>query len=209
MALERPAGEAAARKRLVHAARRHLGRHFGGDCSTFVRRVYAEAGVQLPPLEAARTMTESLHRSTHRVGTPQPGDLAYFRRTRRRDRGSKDWDRLTHVAIVEAVDGASVVMIHRASRGVRRLAMNLDRPHDPRANGIVRRRWAGDRRGAPSLSGELFAGFGTALGRGERGARLPSGPGPHPPADIARRSAPRGPAPVLRNYNRPPPPSSP
>lgn len=168
-------GEADARARLVRAARSHLGRYFAGDCSTFVRRVYAEAGVALPALEeprrgagarrgaAASTMTESLYRSLSPVPAPQPGDLAYFRRTRRSDRGGKGRDRLTHVAIIEAVDGPSVILIHRASRGIRRLAMNLARPHDPDENGIVRRRWGGDRRRVPSLAGELFAGYGTAL----------------------------------------------
>ena len=97
------------------------------------------------------------------VPAPQPGDLAYFRRTRRSDRGGKGRDRLTHVAIIEAVDGPSVILIHRASRGIRRLAMNLARPHDPDENGIVRRRWGGDKRRVPSLAGELFAGYGTAL----------------------------------------------
>ena len=36
-----------ARARLVAAAGRHVGRTFHGDCSGFVRRVYAEAGVPL------------------------------------------------------------------------------------------------------------------------------------------------------------------
>jgi hypothetical protein len=195
-----PIAEAAARKRLVHAARRHLNRRFAGDCSAFVRRVYAEAGVRLPALKAASTMTESLHRSTRSVGTPQPGDLAYFRRTRRR--GGKEWERLTHVAIVETVKGANVVMIHRGSRGIRRLAMNLDRPHDPRENGIVRRRWPEDRARAPSLSGELFAGYGTAL------HRQPEDPQPpEPAAPQARR---RGAVAAGRGQDHsPPPPSSP
>lgn len=163
-----PVAEAAARERLVSAARGHLKRRFAGDCSAFVRRVYAEAGVALPALTAARSMTESLYRSTSPVPRPQPGDLAYFRRTRR-DRGTRDRDRLTHVAIVEAVDGASVLMIHRGSRGITRLAMNLDHPHDPDENGIVRRRRAGERAGMPSLAGELFAGYSTAF-RGEPAA---------------------------------------
>ena len=155
--------EADARNRLVRSARNHLGRRFAGDCSAFVRRVFAEAGVVLPELRSARTMTESLYRSMWPVAKPEPGDLAYFRRTRRHDRGGKDRYGLTHVAIVEVVDGARVTMIHRGSSGIRRLAMNLDHPHDRDENGILKRRRAGDKPGLPSLAGELFAGFATPL----------------------------------------------
>jgi hypothetical protein len=188
-----PVAEADARERLVRAARGHLRRRFAGDCSAFVRRVYAEAGVALPALTAARSMTESLYRSMSPVPRPQPGDLAYFRRTRR-DRGARDRDRLTHVAIVEAVDGASVIMIHRGSRGIRRLAMNLEHPHDPDENGIVRRRRAGDRAGTPSLAGELFAGYSTAF-RGKPEASESSrveGTSSRPRRLKAGRRAPRG-----------------
>jgi len=158
-----PASTAEARARLVAAARRYLGGRFRGDCSGFVRRVYADAGVALPILELGRTMSESLFRSMEQVTEPLPGDLAFFHSTRRRDRKAKDPGFLTHVAMVELVDGDRVVLIHRESKGIRRLAMNLERPHDPSENGIVRRRWA--RSAAPGLAGELFAGYATALRR--------------------------------------------
>lgn len=132
----------------------------------------------LPELRAARTMTESLYRSMWPVTNPEPGDLAYFRRTRRRDRGGKDRSDLSHVAIVEAVDGSRVTMIHRTSRGIRRLEMNLERPHDRDENGILRRRRPSDGRRLPSLSGELFAGYATALS-GRR----------HPPSIVDREES--------------------
>lgn len=160
--------ETDARERLVRSARSHLGRRFAGDCSAFVRRVFAEAGVLLPELRAARTMTESLYRSMVPVAKPKPGDLAYFRRTRRENRGGKKPWGLSHVAIVEAVDGSRVTMIHRTSRGIRRLEMNLEHPHDRQENGILRRRRAADRRPLPQLSGELFAGYASALAHGQR-----------------------------------------
>ncbi len=160
--------QADARKRLVRSARNHLGRRFAGDCSAFVRRVFAEAGVLLPELRAARTMTESLYRSMVPVAKPEPGDLAYFRRTRRENRGGKSQWGLSHVAIVEAVDGAKVTLIHRTSRGIRRLEMNLEHPHDREENGILRRRRAADRRPLPQLAGELFVGYASALAHGQR-----------------------------------------
>lgn len=157
------AAQADARERLIRAARKHLGRRFAGDCSAFVRRVFAEARVVLPELRAARTMTESLYRSMWPVAKPAPGDLAYFRRTRRHDRGGKDRYGLSHVAIVEAVDGARVTMIHRSSRGIRRLEMNLDHPHDRDENDVLRRPRPADGRSLPSLASELFVGYATAL----------------------------------------------
>ena len=161
--LSPPASVAEARARLVSAARHHLGRPFRGDCSGFVLSIYAEAGVVLPALKLGRTMSESLFRSLSQVVDPMPGDLAFFHSTRRRDRRAADPERLTHVAVVELVEGPRVVLIHRESKGIRRLAMNLERPHDPSENGIVRRRWA--RSASPGLAGELFAGYATALRR--------------------------------------------
>ena len=161
--VQAPLTDVDARERLIRAARKYLGRRFRGDCSAFVRRVFDEAGVVLPELRTARTMTESLYRSMWPVAMPAPGDLAFFRRTRRRDRSAKDPYALTHVAVVEAVDGARVTMIHRTSRGIRRLEMNLDHPYDRNANGILRRQQASERRNLPSLASELFAGYRTAL----------------------------------------------
>jgi cell wall-associated NlpC family hydrolase len=155
--------EDAVRGRLVRSARRYLGRRFAGDCSGFVLRVFADAHVALPPLRPESTLSEALYRALSPVSRPRPGDLAFFHGTRRPDRSRAARRRFTHVALVERVDGERVTLIHRGSRGVRRLTMNLDRPHDSRENGMVRRRRARDRPGTRYLAGELFAGYASAL----------------------------------------------
>ncbi|HEU4385724.1 MAG TPA: CHAP domain-containing protein [Anaeromyxobacteraceae bacterium] len=150
-----------ARERLVAAARRHLGRPWPGDCSDFVERVHAEAGVPLAPHQA-RSASEGLWRASRPVQRPRPGDLAFFHDTFDRDRDGRRGDRYTHVALVEAVDGPRVMLIHRGSRGIQRLPMNLARRHDPAENGWLRKRRAGDPPGR-FLSGELFTAWATAV----------------------------------------------
>lgn len=152
-----------ARERLVDSARRHLRVWFSGDCSGFVRRVYAEAQVALPLLAFGRTMSEALYRSMVPVLQPKPGDLAFFDGTRRKDHGRKVKGRFTHVAIVESVDGSRVTLIHRERKGIRRLTMNVERPHDRAENGVLRTVRRRDGGAVPSLAGELFVGYASAL----------------------------------------------
>lgn len=158
------------RERLISAARRHVGRQFAGDCCGFVRRVFAEARVALPTLMPARSMSESLYRSLRRVATPKPGDLAFFRGTRRDRRAT----RVSHVALVEAVDGSRVTLIHRGGHGIARFAMNLERPHDRSENGMVRRRRAEDRPGIRYLAAELFGGYASAIGEARASGGSPT-----------------------------------
>jgi cell wall-associated NlpC family hydrolase len=153
-----------ARQRLLAAARRHLGQTWRGDCSSFVERVHAEAGLPLRPLPA-RSASEGLWRVARPVERPRPGDLAFFHDTFDRD-GDGRRDRFTHVALVEAVDGPRVTLVHRSSRGIQRLSMNLSRRHDPAENGYLRKRRAGDPPGRRFLSGELFAAYATAIPAG-------------------------------------------
>jgi cell wall-associated NlpC family hydrolase len=151
-----------ARQRLVAAARRHLGQAWRGDCSNFVEWVHAEAGLPLRPLPA-RSASEGLWRVTRPVERPRPGDLAFFHDTFDRDGDGRRGDRFTHVALVEAVDGPRVMLVHRSSRGIQRLSMNLSRRHDPAENGYLRKRRAGDSPGQRFLSGELFTAYATAI----------------------------------------------
>ncbi len=162
----------AARRRVVERAREHVGGRFRGDCSAFVRRVYAEAGVRLAPAPAP-SASDGLYRALAPVRRPRPGDLAFFRPTTRRASGG----RITHVALVEAVDGERVTLIHRGSRGIARVRMNLARRHDRRENDPLRRRGAGPARDVPVLSGELVAGYASALPAAEpRRAARTGGP---------------------------------
>lgn len=145
----------------MQAARRHLGHAFDGDCSAFVRRSYAEAGLALPTVPA-RSASESLYRALHPVRRPRPGDLAFFHDSFDRNGDGRGGDRFTHVALVEEVDGAAVALIHRTSRGIERLSMNLSHPHDPAENGWLRKRRTADLPSLRYLSGELFAGYASA-----------------------------------------------
>lgn len=153
----------ARRARVLAAARRHLAKPFAGDCTDFVRRVYAEARVPLPAESKGRSATESMFRSLSRVRRPRPGDLAFFHRTYDRDGPGPRRNRFTHVALVESVHGSQLTLIHRGGAGIRRIRMNLARPADRRENDVLRRRGKNEALRARALAGELFAGFGSAL----------------------------------------------
>ena len=150
------------RERLVAAARRHLGQAWRGDCSNFVEQVYREAGLPLTPVRA-RSASEGLWLVSRPVPRPHPGDLAFFHDTFDRAGDGRRGQLFTHVAMVEAVAGPRVTLIHRSSRGIQRLALNLSRRHDPAENGWLRKRRAGEPPGRRLLSGELFAAYGSAV----------------------------------------------
>ncbi len=150
------------RERLVVAARRHLGQVWRGDCSNFVQQVYREAGLPLTPVRA-RSASEGLWRVSRPVARPRPGDLAFFNDTFDRAGDGRGGQLFTHVALVEAVAGPRVTLIHRSSRGIQRLALNLSRRHDPAENGWLRKRRASEPPGRMLLSGELFAAYGSAV----------------------------------------------
>jgi hypothetical protein len=155
------------RARAVAAARAHLGRTFAGDCSGFVLGAWSAAGVS-PRLAPARSRSESLFRASAPVATPRPGDLAFFHHTYDRDRDGRANDPFSHVALVEAVRGSAVTLIHRGSRGVERVRMDLSRPSDRRANDPVRALRRGEDRALRVLAGELFAGYGALPGSDPR-----------------------------------------
>jgi hypothetical protein len=150
----------AARERVVEAARSHLGKRFRGDCSTFVRTVYSEAGVQLQPPASART-SEGLFLNMPAAERPMPGDLAFFHDTYGRVRTEA---RTTHVAVVESVQGAIVWLIHRGKHGIARMKLNLEARHDRETNDYLRIRHRHDRPGLRYLAGELLSGFGALPG---------------------------------------------
>jgi hypothetical protein len=152
-----------ARDELVAAARRQVGRRFEGDCSGFVLSLLRTAGVPVA-LAPARSRSESLYRASRRVADPRPGDLAFFHDTYDRDRDGRANDPFTHVALVEAVDGPRVLLVHRSSRGIERIRMDLARPRDREANDPVRHLRRAEPRSLKVLAGELFAGYGAIVG---------------------------------------------
>ncbi len=152
------------RERVLETARRRVGRPFRGDCSTFVLETLREAGIslRLPP---ARSRSESIHLATRPTTAPLPGDLAFFDHTYDRNGDGRANDPFTHVALVEAVDGDSIVLLHRSRRGIERIRMDATRPSDPTANDPVRALERGEDPATRVLAGELFAGFGTPFAR--------------------------------------------
>src|SRR5262249_47276628 len=100
--------------RVVNAARLLLDQVRGpGDCVAFLRRVFRDADAQLPELaEPGDNAVTALYRAARAEGRvfvdrkPEPGDIAFFRETYDRNRDGARNDGLTHVALVESVDGA-------------------------------------------------------------------------------------------------------
>ncbi|HEX9050057.1 MAG TPA: CHAP domain-containing protein [Anaeromyxobacter sp.] len=186
----------APRDRAVAAARRALGHPFRGDCSAFVISAWRSAGIA-PPLGGGRSRSEALHRGAAHVEQPRPGDLAFFHHTYDRNRNGRADDRFTHVALVEAVDGERVTLLHRGARGVERIRMDLAHPSDPDRNDPVRRLRRRDAPGTRVLAGQLFAGYGAVPGAdGAPRAEARAGPaGSRPPRAMPARSRRTRPAP--------------
>jgi peptidoglycan DL-endopeptidase CwlO len=166
------------RQRILAAARRLLGHHPHLDCSGYVLAAFRGAGLRvvLPP---HGSRSQALLAAGGSVGSPQPGDLALFHDTYDRNRNGKVDDGITHVALVEAVDGDQVTLLHRGRR-VERLRMNLASPSDRTLNDQVRYRRRRDPAQVRTLTGELFTTY----------AALPEGEVTEPPPPSpARRAA--------------------
>jgi hypothetical protein len=149
------------RRRVVDAADRYLQeRAFHGDCCTFVRAVFARAAIPLSTRYLpGRSGTEALYRQARRTRRPRPGDIAVFHDTYDRNHDGKVNDPFTHVAVVEAVAGPRVTLVHRGSAGIARLRMNVHHPDDRKENSVLRK--VAGRSGR--LTGQLFTGFGALV----------------------------------------------
>lgn len=156
------AERAALRERIVEAARSLLGKRPRLDCSGYVLAAYRGAGLSIE-LAPARNRSLALWTAGREVPTPAPGDLAFFHDTYDRNRNGRVDDGITHVALVESVEGSSVVLLHRGVRKVERLRMDLERPSDRASNDPLRFRRTRDAPGTRYLSGELFTAFGALL----------------------------------------------
>ena len=160
---------ASARGRIVAAAERHLGERYRGDCSGFVEHVLDQAGAHVTPAIAPNG-TEALYRALPHRARPRPGDVAFFHDTFDRNRDGRVDDPFTHVALVERVRGSHVTLIHRGSRGIARLHLDLTHPRDPDRNSVLRVPRRDDSPRTPHLAGELLIGFGSPV-HGPRLAR--------------------------------------
>jgi hypothetical protein len=156
------------------------GRRYAANCSDFVRAVYSIEGVDLyhwPGRPRGAGGVRSLYALAKAAGglhfrrRPEPADLVFFHHTYDFNRNGRIDDFLSHVGIVEKVDGDGTVhYVDRSSGRVRRGRLNLIRPYlwrDPqslkRLNSPLRRRHHADPPGTRYLSGELHAGFGTLV----------------------------------------------
>ncbi len=142
------------------------------DCTGVVRIAYESAGIEVMPRGGGRRGDNGVtHIYQHaralgavHKGRPRPGDLVFFRETYDRNRDGRRNDGLTHIGVVERVEpDGTIAFVHRGSRGVARVRMNLQRPtaHRERKGGAVVNDYlrAASRKHRAYLTGELFVGF--------------------------------------------------
>lgn len=171
-------------EQVLDQARAHLGKilvrvngkAFRYDCSGFVRGMYSALGVDLmseagdPGDNGVRLIHKFVarHGENHARPVPHRGDLVFFDNSWDKNGNGKLDDPLTHVGLVEGVrEDGTVLIIHRANRGIVRDAMNLLRPHDLKdeagheLNAFLRPKGRREPPGIPHTLAELWAGFGT------------------------------------------------
>jgi hypothetical protein len=154
-------------------------RTFPADCSGYVAAVLFRSGIDVyrgaTELQIRGNGVRLLHHHLLRYGTlfdreePRPGDLVFFSNTYDANRDRKPNDPLTHVGIVERIEGdGTIVFLHQLRGRVRRDFMNLKQAERHKSdagetlNSHLRRR---DRRGTATLASKLFAGFGSIVRR--------------------------------------------
>ena len=132
------------------------------DCSGLVESILARAGNTV----RGNTLTfyQEARRERRLVKKLRPGHLVFFDGTYDANRNGKVDDALTHIAIFTRVErDGTIVMVHRGSRQIRQLRMNLNKPHVHRLgkrilNDFLRAPGYGPRKGS-RLSGQLFRSF--------------------------------------------------
>jgi len=155
------------------------GQRYVGDCSGFVRGVYAAQQVDvydgLGELDGGngvgRIYTHVVeHGRIHYGPIVYPGDLIFFHSTWDFNRDGLHNDPLTHVGIVETVEpDGTVIFVSWVSAGVERYRMNLRQPGVHKTaegrvlNDYIRRKGFSDPESTRYLGGQLFAAFGTLV----------------------------------------------
>ncbi len=156
----------AAEASVAQAWRRVDGETYRDDCSGLVCAVHARAGVDLEHRNTAALFELAKELGVHhRKKVPEPGDVVFFDDTHDRNGNGRLDDDLTHLAVVEKVrDDGTLTLVHRGSKGVTRIWMNLARPdeHADEAgrvlNSFLRVRKGSDPRGTKYLTGQLWRG---------------------------------------------------
>ena len=154
----------AVRAAVLDRARELLGHRPRLDCSGYVLLAYRASGLR-PELPPRRNRSQALHDAGEPVALPRPGDLAFFQGTTGRQRRDGAGP-ITHVALVEAVDGDQVTLLHRGRR-VERFRLDLAHPGDPARNDPLRVRRPREPAWMRYLAGELLTGFAAFPAAGE------------------------------------------
>ncbi|MHB8875525.1 MAG: CHAP domain-containing protein [Myxococcaceae bacterium] len=147
-----------------------LSRRVPDDCTGLVRLAYGAEGIDLFATGGVKgdNGVSAIYRGAKRAGAvhggaPREGDLVFFRETYDRNRDGVRNDGLTHVGIVESVDGSgTVTFLHRNGAGVSRSRFN---PRFPLAREDAKGAVLNDylrqssKRTRAYLAGELFSGY--------------------------------------------------
>jgi hypothetical protein len=157
------------------------GRRVVEDCAGVARAIYLEHGVDLYSDAAGDSKTNGVrliythvrqYGRLHHGPIPHLGDLVFFDNTWDFNGDGKLNDPLTHVGVVERIEpDGTVVFISRVADAIERYRLNLSLPHvhktaDGRVlNDYLRRKRTTDPEETGRLTAELFAFFGTRIGR--------------------------------------------
>ncbi len=155
------------------------GKRIAYDCAGVTRAIFLEHGIDLyrgafndPKGNGVRLIHNHVrqHGTVHRGSNVNPGDLVFFDNTWDFNGDGKLNDPLTHVGIVERLEGdGTVIFISRVANAIERYRMNLDQPHVHKTahglvlNDYIRRKHPTDPENAARLTGELFAFYGNLL----------------------------------------------
>jgi 6-pyruvoyltetrahydropterin/6-carboxytetrahydropterin synthase len=167
------------RAKIVTIAQNSLGKKrvkvtnekFRDDCSGTVRAIFAKANIWLGGIikQNFENDVKAIYRYVKKYGkiiksNPTAGDLIFFHNTYDRSRNGNMNDALTHMGIVEKVDGNTVHFIHHLGQSIIRSRMDMSFPHNSfhpitkqRINHVLRRAKGKNK---AYTAAELFAGFG-------------------------------------------------
>lgn len=138
-------------------------------CNGLIEDVLRDAGVDMRGNVRTLFATMKERGWVHRNKVPRAGDVVFFDRTYDSNGNGRQDDALSHIALVISVDSdATVHMVHRGSKGIRPLTMNLKDPSARRDEaGKVLNSWLGQpgyaKEGA-KMAGELWRAFATPQG---------------------------------------------
>ena len=155
------------------------GRRIDYDCAGVTRAIYLAHGIDLYEGAPANGSANGVrliynhlrvHGRLHLGPIVHPGDLVFFDNTWDHNGDGRVNDPLTHVGIVERLEGdGTIVFISRVAGAIERYRMNLAQPHVHRTpdgrvvNDYIRRKHWRDEAQMSYLTGELFAAFGTRV----------------------------------------------